>query len=186
MFRALLAAFVLCFSALSATAADKEYLVLNLKDGTVVIELFDDVAPGHVARITALAIEGAYDGIAFHRVMDGFMAQTGDVKYGRVEDDGSVSENAGFGGSDLPNLAAEFSDIPFDRGIVGAARGGDDVNSANSQFFIMFAEGHFLNKNYTVWGKVVFGMEYVDRIKRGAPNTGQVTGPDKIIRAWAE
>ena len=136
---------------------DEKYLLIELDVGTVKIEMLPDVAPKHVERITALARDGAYDGIGFHRVIEGFMAQTGDVKFGKVADDGSVSASAGTGGSDLGNVPAEFSSLPFDRGVCGMARA-QDVNSANSQFFIMFEEGHFLNNNYTVWGRVVEGM----------------------------
>lgn len=186
MLKSFLAAVVLAATTLSAAAADKSYLMLKLKSGEVKIELLKEVAPNHVARIKALTKAGKYDGIAWHRVMEGFMAQTGDVRYGRVADDGSVSDRAGYGGSDMPDLKAEFSDIPFDRGIVGAARGGNDINSANSQFFIMVERNSGLDGSYTVWGRVVEGMPHVDNIKLGARGSGIVTGPDKIIRAWIE
>ena len=186
MFRSLLAIIALATTTLTAVAADKDFLLLELKGGTVKIELLDEIAPNHVARVIELTESGAYDGIAFHRVIEGFMAQTGDVKYGKVEDDGSVSSYAGYGGSELPDLVQEFSTTPFDRGIVGAARGPDE-NSANSQFFIVLNKSHHLNKGYTVWGRVVEGMEHVDAIKRGHPETGAITGtPDKIMRAWTE
>ena len=186
MLRPLIAALALALTTSIAAAADKDFLMLELKDGTVKIELLDDVAPGHVERIVTLAEEGAYDGIAFHRVMEGFMAQTGDVKYGKVEGDGSVSDYAGVGGSDYPDLKAEFSSTPFERGTVGAART-RDPDTANSQFFIMFARAGHLDGQYTVWGRVIEGMEHVDAIKRGNPNdNGKVTGPDRIIRAWTE
>ena len=139
--------------------------------GTVTVDLFEDVAPQHVERITTLASEGAYDGVVFHRVIDGFMAQTGDVEFGR----GEVSPQSGTGGSDLPNLAAEFSDIPFERGVVGMARSADP-DSANSQFFIMFEPGPFLNGEYTVVGEVTDGMDVVDAIKRGEGQSGAVSG----------
>ena len=186
MLRTLLAALAVATMTMTAAAADKKFLMLEVTHGTIKIELLTDTAPGHVERAITLAKQGSYDGIAFHRVIDGFMAQTGDVKYGKVKEDGTVSKYAGYGGSELPDLKKEFSDIPFDRGVVGAARGPDE-NSANSQFFIMFKKGHFLNKNYTVWGRVVEGMDVVDKIKRGDPDSGAITGtPDKIIRAWTE
>ena len=144
-------------------------------NGIVVIDLFEDVAPLHVERMVELARKGKYDGIAFHRVIDGFMAQTGDVQFGKVEGDLSM---AGRGGSDMPDLPAEFSNIPFDRGIVGMARA-QNPNSANSQFFIMFKEGYFLNGQYTVVGKVVAGMDVIDEIKLGLGSNGSVLGsPD--------
>lgn len=162
-------------------AADPNQLTIQLKDGPVVIQLMPDVAPQHVARIKELASKGAYDNVAFHRVIDGFMAQTGDVKYGNMEKD-FQPQMAGMGGSDLPDLPAEFSNIPFERGVIGMARA-QDPNSANSQFFIMFAPGDFLNGQYTVVGKVVSGMEHVDNIKRGDQNNnGSVTDPDRMIK----
>jgi peptidylprolyl isomerase len=144
-------------------------LYIDLEWGRVTIELRPDIAPGHCARIRELAGEGFYDGIVFHRVIDGFMAQTGDPT------------GTGMGGSDKGNLRAEFSKAPFDRGVVGAARA-QNPNSADSQFFIMLDDGHFLNGQYTVWGKVVDGMEHVDAIKKGAPGSGAVQNPDKIIK----
>ncbi len=153
-------------------------LLLETTKGSVVIELFPDLAPGHVGRIKELAREGAYDGVVFHRVIEGFMAQTGDVKFGKQGGDTSM---AGMGGSDLPNIAAEFSDVPFERGIVGMARA-QGPDSANSQFFIMFAPGEFLNGQYTVVGKVISGMETVDAIKRGAGGNGEVTEPDYMAK----
>ena len=139
--------------------------VAGTANGTVVIDLLPDVAPQHVAQITALATEGAYDNVVFHRVIDGFMAQTGDVANGKAGGDLSM---AGMGGSDKPDLPAEFSDISFQRGIVGMARS-QDPNSANSQFFIMFAPGDFLDGQYTVVGRVISGMDVVDAIQRGEP-----------------
>jgi peptidylprolyl isomerase len=133
--------------------------------GEVVIEMLPDIAPAHVEQIKALVREGAYDGIVFHRVIEGFMAQTGDVKHGRA---GAETGRAGTGGSDRPNLPAEFSKLPFDRGVVGMARA-QNPDSGNSQFFIMFKDGHFLNGQYTVWGRVISGMEHVDAIPRGEP-----------------
>lgn len=149
--------------------------------GRVVIELRDDLAPGHVERIVTLAERGAYDGVVFHRVIEGFMAQTGDVEYGK----GADLARAGMGGSDLPDLKAEFTPTPFDRGIVGMARA-QNPDSANSQFFIMFAEGHFLNGQYTVVGQVVEGMDVVDRIKRGSGQSGAVRGPDVMTKVSVE
>lgn len=133
--------------------------------GEVVVEMLPDVAPKHVEQIKALARAGEYDGVVFHRVIEGFMAQTGDVKHGKA---GSGLGRAGTGGSDRPDLPAEFSKLPFDRGVVGMARA-QSPNSGNSQFFIMFREGHFLNGQYTVWGRVISGMEHVDAIPRGEP-----------------
>jgi peptidylprolyl isomerase len=148
-------------------------------NGTVMIDLLEDVAPMHATQIAALAAEGAYDGVVFHRVIDGFMAQTGDVQFGK---DGMDMRRAGMGGSDRPDLRAEFSDVPYDRGIVGMARA-QDPNSANSQFFIMFAPGYFLNGQYTVVGRVTEGMEVVDAIKRGLGGNGAVIGaPDKMVK----
>ena len=147
-------------------------------NGRVVIDMLDDVAPGHVAQITELAEEGAYDGVVFHRVIEGFMAQTGDVEFGKM---GGDMRRAGTGGSSRADLAAEFSDVPYDRGIVGMARA-QNHNSANSQFFIMFAEGHFLNGQYTVVGRVIEGMDVVDAIKRGAGQSGAVAGQPDVMK----
>ncbi|RMH53274.1 MAG: peptidylprolyl isomerase [Alphaproteobacteria bacterium] len=155
-------------------------LVISLKSGDVVIELLPDVAPLHVERLKALARAGAYDNVVFHRVIDGFMAQTGDVRFGD-RDGGYDPRRVGTGGSDLPDLPAEFSDIPFDRGVVGMARA-QDPDSANSQFFIMFADGHFLNGQYTVLGRVVSGMEHVDAIRKGdRGRNGMVPDPDEML-----
>ena len=150
-------------------------IVIELKDGTVTLELLPDIAPEHCARMKELAREGAYDGVVFHRVIDGFMAQTGDVEYGNLDKGGSIGR-AGTGGSDKPNLKAEFSGIPHDRGTLGAARS-QNPDSANSQFFINFADNHFLNRQYTVYGRVIDGMDYVDAITRGEPPAE----PDKMI-----
>ncbi len=146
-------------------------------NGTVKIDLFEDVAPKHVSQITALAAEGAYDGVVFHRVIEGFMAQTGDVQHGRQGQDMRL---AGTGGSDLPDLPAEFSDLSFDRGVVGMARS-QNPDSANSQFFIMFDAGHFLNGQYTIVGQVTEGMDVVDAIKRGNPRSGAITGTPDVM-----
>jgi peptidylprolyl isomerase len=150
-------------------------LIVTLKGGDVVIEMLPDVAPKHVERIKALARAGQYDNVAFHRVIDGFMAQTGDVEHGDMED-GFNLRRAGTGGSKQADLPAEFSKLPFDRGAVGMARS-QNPNSGNSQFFIMFDDGHFLNGQYTVWGRVTQGMEHVDAIARGEPPAS----PDRMV-----
>jgi len=147
--------------------------------GTVTIDLFEEIAPQHVERLTTLASAGAYDDVVFHRVIEGFMAQTGDVEFGKA---GGNTSMAGRGGSDLPDLPAEFSDTPYDRGVIGMARA-QNPNSANSQFFIMFAEGYFLNGQYTVVGKVTDGMDVVDAIKLGKGANGAVLGmPDRMSK----
>jgi len=151
-------------------------MILKLKDGNVKIELFEDKAPNHVKRIKQLAEDGKYDGVVFHRVIDGFMAQTGDVKFGNSSNEDFNLRNAGTGGSDFPDLKEEFSDLPHQRGTLSMARS-QDPNSANSQFFICFKEASFLDRQYTVFGKVIEGMEFVDKIKRGEP----ASDPDKII-----
>ena len=156
-------------------------MILKLKDGDIKIELFEDVAPNHVKRIKQLAKDGKYDGVVFHRVIDGFMAQTGDVQFGNSSNEQFDLKRAGMGGSDLPDLKEEFSDLPHERGTLSMARS-QDPNSANSQFFICFKESSFLDRQYTVFGKVVEGMELVDKIKRGDQNNnGSVSNPDKII-----
>lgn len=181
MFRTL-AAFVLGLALVAAAPAMKasaattvpagNILVLQLKDGLVKIRLDEKNAPRHAERLKTLASEGFYNGVVFHRVIDGFMAQTGDPT------------GTGSGGSSLPDLKAEFSSVPFQRGTVGMARA-QSPDSANSQFFIMFAPGDFLNGKYTVVGQVVSGMQYVDAIKKGdEANNGMVNAPDKIIKAW--
>ena len=165
----------------SAVAFASDYLTIQLKDGPVVIKLSPEVAPQNVARVKALATSGKYNDVAFHRVIDGFMAQTGDVQFGNLRK-GFDATRVGTGGSDAPDLPAEFSNIPFDRGVVGMARS-NNPNSANSQFFIVFAPSYFLNGQYTVVGKVVSGMDKVDKIKRGASNdNGTVTHPDRMLR----
>ena len=150
-------------------------VIIELKDGNVVIELLTDVAPQHSARMKELARAGAYDNVAFHRVIDGFMAQTGDVEHANMENNYNPGR-AGTGGSDLPDLPAEFSRLPHDRGTLGAARSANP-NSANSQFFINFKDNHFLNGQYTVYGRVIDGMEHVDKILRGEPPAN----PDRMI-----
>ncbi|SCD24102.1 peptidylprolyl isomerase [Brucella inopinata] len=170
----------------TASAADPENtVILKLKDGDVALELRPDLAPKHVAQIKKLVREGAYNGVAFHRVIPGFMAQTGDVKFGNM-DKGFDAARVGTGGSNYPDLPAEFSKEPFVRGTVGMARS-QNPNSANSQFFIMFDDGPFLNGQYTVVGKVVSGMDAVDKIKKGSEaENGAVKNPDKIIKATIE
>ncbi|WP_274424114.1 peptidylprolyl isomerase [Chelativorans sp. YIM 93263] len=172
------------FLAVTAQAAEPgDTLVLELESGNVEIALRPDLAPQHVERIKQLAREGAYDNVAFHRVIDGFMAQTGDVEFGDMEE-GYDPQRAGTGGSEHPDLPAEFSDASFERGTVGMARS-QNPDSANSQFFIMFAPASHLDGSYTVVGKVENGMEHVDEIKKGDPaNNGSVDDPDRIIRAY--
>ena len=177
---AIAGAFALASFVMPALAAEDDFLTIQLKDGPVVIQLMPEVAPKHVAQVKALAAKGEYDNVVFHRVIQGFMAQTGDVQFGDMED-GFNPARAGTGGSDLPDLPAEFSKVPFERGTVGMARS-QDPNSANSQFFIMFDEGSFLNGQYTVIGKVVSGMENVDKIKRGEGGNGEVSNPDRMIK----
>ena len=161
--------------------AKEDIMILKLKDGDVKIELFPDVAPGHVERVKKLADGGHYDGVVFHRVIDGFMAQTGDVKFGNSEHKDYDLKRAGMGGSELPDLKAEFNDLPHERGTLSMARSADP-NSANSQFFICFEPAPFLDRQYTVFGKVIDGMNFVDNIKRGdSNNNGSVDNPDKII-----
>ena len=156
-------------------------MILKLKDGDVKIELFEDKAPNHVKRIKDLANAGKYDNVVFHRVIDGFMAQTGDVKFGKSDSSEFNLRMAGMGGSDLQDLQEEFNDLPHDRGTLSMARS-SDPNSANSQFFICFKPAPFLDRQYTVFGKVISGMEFVDKIKRGDENNnGSVSDPDKII-----
>ena len=172
---------ILFFIITNQSIAEENIMILKLKDGDVKIELFEDVAPNHVKRIKELADTGKYDNVVFHRVIDGFMAQTGDVKFGNSESNEFDLRRAGMGGSDLPDLDQEFSSLPHDRGTLSMARS-SDPNSANSQFFICFKPAPFLDRQYTVFGKVLEGMEFVDKIKRGDENNnGAVTDPDKII-----
>ena len=163
------------------TIAKENIMILKLKDGDVKIELFFDVAPNHVERIKTLANQGKYDNVVFHRVIEGFMAQTGDVQFGNSSSDKFDLRRSGTGGSDLPDLKQEFNNLPHERGTLSMARS-SDPNSANSQFFICFQEAAFLDRQYTVFGKVIEGMEFVDKIKRGDQNqNGSVENPDKII-----
>ena len=173
--------FILFFISANQLIAEENIIILKLKDGDVKIELFEDVAPNHVKRIKELANSGKYDNVVFHRVIDGFMAQTGDVKFGNSESKEFDLRRAGMGGSDMPDLEQEFNSLPHDRGTLSMARA-QDPNSANSQFFICFQPAPFLDRQYTVFGKVIEGMEFVDKIKRGDQNNnGAVTDPDKII-----
>ena len=155
-------------------------MILKLIDGEVKIELFPDTAPKHVERIKILANEGKYDGVVFHRVIEEFMAQTGDVQFGNSSLESFDLGRAGTGGSNLPDLPAEFSNIPHEKGTLSMARS-SDPNSGNSQFFICFESAPHLDRNYTVFGKVIEGMDFVDKIKRGDDPNGAVSMPDKII-----
>ncbi len=183
MIRVLILIFLFISSNLSA---EENTMILKLKDGEVKIELFPDVAPGHVKRIKELANSGKYNGVVFHRVIDGFMAQTGDVQFGNSDSKEFDLNRAGMGGSDLPDLKAEFNNLPHERGTLSMARS-QNPDSANSQFFICFQPAPFLDRQYTVFGKVISGMEFVDKIKRGdSNNNGAVTDPDKIISFKSE
>jgi len=162
----------------TAMASGLSIVVEGEANGTVTIDLLEDVAPKHVERITALAADGAYDGVVFHRVIDGFMAQTGDVEFGKKDAD---MRRAGTGGSDMPDLPAEFSDIPYEKGVVGMARS-QSPDSANSQFFIMFDAAPFLNGQYTVVGRVTGGQDVVDAIKLGTGGNGAVVGEPDVMK----
>ena len=155
-------------------------MIMKLKSGEVEIELYSKIAPNHVKRFQALANEGKYDGVVFHRVIDGFMAQTGDVKFGNSNSSDFNLSLAGTGGSELPDLKAEFTDVAHTRGILSAARSAN-LDSANSQFFICFGAAPFLDRQYSAFGKVTKGMELIDMIKKGEPNSGSVSDPDIII-----
>ena len=165
--------------------AKENIMILKLKTGEVKIELFPDVAPNHVKRIKELANSGKYDNVVFHRVIDGFMAQTGDVQFGNSANSNFNLQQAGMGGSDLPDLKAEFNDLPHERGTLSMARS-SDPNSANSQFFICFEPAPHLDRQYTVFGKVIEGMDNVDKISRGDGPNGSVSNPDKIISFKSE
>ena len=164
---------------------EENIMILKLKDGDVKIELFADKAPNHVKRIKELADKGKYDNVVFHRVIDGFMAQTGDVKFGNSSLNDFDLRRAGMGGSEFPDLKSEFNNIPHERGTLSMARS-SDPNSANSQFFICFESAPHLDRQYTVFGKVIEGMEKVDNITRGDGSNGSVTNPDKIISFRSE
>ena len=174
--------FILFFSLLTNNIfAQNNLMILKLTYGDVEIELYSDKAPNHVKRFKELADSGKYDGVVFHRVINGFMAQTGDVKFGNSSSSDFNLNRAGMGGSDLPDLKQEFNSLPHDRGTLSMARS-SDPDSANSQFFICFKPAPFLDRQYTVFGKVIEGMDYVDKIKRGDDNNnGSVSDPDKII-----
>ena len=173
--------FILFFSLLSTHLNAKEdIMILKLEFGDVEIELYPNKAPNHVKRFKELADNGKYDNVVFHRVIDGFMAQTGDVKFGNTSSSDFNLSLAGTGGSDLPNVKAEFTDIAHTRGILSAARS-SDPDSANSQFFITLESAPHLDRQYSAFGKVIKGMEFVDQIKKGDPSSGSVTNPDKII-----
>ena len=160
--------------------AEEKKMILQLKDGDVEIELYPKIAPNHVKRFETLANEGKYDGVVFHRVISGFMAQTGDVKFGNSNSPDYNLDLAGTGGSDLPNLKAEFSDVAHNKGVLSMARSADP-NSANSQFFIVFESSPHLDRSYSAFGKVIKGMELIDKIKKGEGSSGSVEDPDKII-----
>ena len=160
--------------------AEENIVILKLKDGDVKIELFKDIAPKHVERFLTLSNEKKYDGVVFHRVIDGFMAQTGDVEFGNSTSENYDIKRAGTGNSEYPDLKAEFSELPHERGTLSMARSSNE-DSANSQFFICFKASSFLDRQYTVFGKVVSGMEFVDMIKRGEGANGEVLKPDKIV-----
>ena len=160
-------------------------MILKLKDGEVKIKLFSDIAPNHVKRFKTLADSNQYDGVVFHRVIDGFMAQTGDVQYGNSNSPNFDLRRAGTGASEYPDLKSEFSELPHERGTLSMARSADP-NSANSQFFICFKSAPNLDRQYTVFGKVVEGMEFVDLIKKGEGSNGEVSDPDKIISLLAK
>ena len=172
--------FIIFFSLENTKVFANNIMILKLKHGEVQIELYPEKAPNHVQRFKKLADDGKYDGVVFHRVIDGFMAQTGDVKFGNSKNSDFNLSLAGTGGSDLPDLKAEFSDVAHTRGILSAARSADP-NSANSQFFICFDSAPHLDRQYSAVGKVVKGMEFIDKIKKGDPNSGAVSDPDIII-----
>tara|TARA_B100001057_G_scaffold464998_1_gene520713 strand:+ start:116 stop:676 length:561 start_codon:yes stop_codon:yes gene_type:complete len=173
--------FIFFFLLINQSIAEENIMILKLKSGDVKIELFEDVAPKHVKRIKELADSGKYNNVVFHRVIDGFMAQTGDVKFGNSSSSDFDLRRAGMGGSDLPDLEQEFNDLPHVRGTLSMARS-SDPNSANSQFFICFKAAPFLDRQYTVFGKVIAGMDNIDKIKKGDENNnGSVSDPDKII-----
>ena len=172
--------FFIFFLFLNQAVAEENIMILKLKDGDVIIELFADIAPNHVERFKNLSDEKKYDGVVFHRVIDGFMAQSGDVQFGNTNNEDYDLKRAGTGGSKYPDLKSEFSDLPHNRGTLSMARS-SNPNSANSQFFICFKPAPFLDRQYTVFGKVIQGMEFVDLIKRGEGSNGEVKSPDKII-----
>ncbi len=177
--------FIVFYSLVTTNVMAKNIMILKLSYGEVEIELYPEKAPKHVERFKKLAEDGKYNGVVFHRVIDGFMAQTGDVKFGNTNSPEFNLSLAGTGGSDLPNLKAEFTDIAHTRGILSAARSADP-DSANSQFFICFESAPHLDRQYSAFGKVIKGMEFIDQIKKGDPSTGAVSNPDKIISIKAK
>ena len=178
--------FIFFFSLVTTNMNAKENnMILKLTYGEVEIEFYYEKAPNHIKRFKELAESGKYDGVVFHRVIDGFMAQTGDVKFGNSNNPEFNLSLAGTGGSDLPNLKAEFTDVAHNRGILSAARSADP-GSANSQFFIVLDSAPHLDRQYSAFGKVVKGMEFIDMIKKGDPNSGSVPDPDKIISLKAK
>jgi len=172
--------FIFLFLTNTNIYAEENNMILKLKDGDVEIELYPKIAPNHVKRFQTLANDGKYDGVVFHRVIDGFMAQTGDVKFGNSNSQEFNLDLAGTGASKLPDLKAEFSDVAHNKGVLSMARS-SDPNSANSQFFIVFESTPHLDRNYTAFGKVIKGMEFVNKIKKGNGPNGSVNDPDKII-----
>ena len=172
--------FLFVFFFLNNLYAEENIMILKLKDGDVKIKLFPEIAPNHVERFIKLSDNNKYDGVVFHRVIDGFMAQTGDVEFGNSTSANFNLSKVGTGSSDLPDLKSEFSDLPHEKGTLSMARS-SDPNSANSQFFICFESASHLDRQYTVLGKVISGMEFVDNIKRGEGSSGAVSNPDKII-----
>ena len=172
--------FIIFFSLVTTKVMANNIMILKLDYGQVEIELYPEKAPNHVKRFKELSDSGKYDGVVFHRVIDGFMAQTGDVKFGNSNSPNFNLALAGTGGSDLPNLKAEFTDIAHTRGVLSAARSADP-DSANSQFFICFEAAPHLDRQYSAFGKVIKGMEFIDKIKKGEPNSGAVSDPDKIL-----
>ena len=172
--------FIIFFSLVNTKVMANNIMILKLDYGQVEIELYPEKAPNHVKRFKELSDSGKYDGVVFHRVIDGFMAQTGDVKFGNSNSPNFNLALAGTGGSDLPNLKAEFTDIAHTRGVLSAARSADP-DSANSQFFICFEAAPHLDRQYSAFGKVIKGMEFIDKIKKGEPNSGAVSDPDKIL-----
>ena len=178
--RKLIYLFIFFFSLVTTKVMAKNIMILKLDYGEVEIELYPEKAPNHVKRFKKLAEDGKYNGVVFHRVIDGFMAQTVDVKFGNTNSPEFNLSLAGTGGSDLPNLKAEFTDIAHTRGVLSAARSADP-DSANSQFFICFESAPHLDRQYSAFGKVIKGMEFIDKIKKGDPNSGAVSNPEKII-----
>ena len=176
---------IIFFLIFNHSFAKENIMILKLKDGDVIIELFNDIAPNHVERFKKLSSEKKYDAVVFHRVIDGFMAQTGDVQYGNSNSENYDLSRAGTGGSEYPDLKAEFSELPHERGTLSMARS-SNPNSANSQFFICFNSAPHLDRQYTVFGKVIEGMEFIDMIKKGDGPNGTVSNPDKIISFKSE